>query len=46
MCRYHFCRVYLKPHINPVCACYNTNSSKYELNSNPIKNKIVIRKSV
>ncbi|CAK63518.1 unnamed protein product (macronuclear) [Paramecium tetraurelia] len=46
MCHYHFCRIYLKPHINSICACYNTNSSKYELNSNPIKNKIVIRKSV
>ncbi|CAD8201795.1 unnamed protein product [Paramecium pentaurelia] len=46
MCHYHFCRIYLKPHINPICPCYNTNTSKYELNSNPIKNKIVIRKSV
>ncbi|CAD8103261.1 unnamed protein product [Paramecium primaurelia] len=46
MCHYHFCRIYLKPHINPICACYNTNTSKYELNSNPIKNKIIIRKSV
>ncbi|CAD8125509.1 unnamed protein product [Paramecium sonneborni] len=43
---YHFCRIYFKPHINPICACYNINNSKYELNQNPIKNKIVIRKSV
>ncbi|CAD8192775.1 unnamed protein product [Paramecium octaurelia] len=46
MWHYHFCRIYLKPHINSSCACSNTSSNKYELNSNPIKNKIVIRKSV
>ncbi|CAD8126918.1 unnamed protein product [Paramecium sonneborni] len=46
MCHYHFCRIYLKPINNPICACQNINNSKYELNQNPIKNKIVIRKSV
>ncbi|CAD8211524.1 unnamed protein product [Paramecium pentaurelia] len=46
MSHYHFCKIYIKPHINPICVCYNNNNSKNDINSNPIKNKIVIRKSV